>query len=118
MRRALIICLILMLPLQWVWAAAASTCLHETSVAAPHFGHHAHKHSSSKAAPDSGGEQALPGGDHADCGVCQLSAAKACVGPTALAVPDCAPVPWAAPMLLYESCITSGPERPDRVATP
>lgn len=118
MRRALIICLILMLPLQWVWAAAAGTCQHESSDAATHFGHHAHKHSLAITAPDSGGEQATPGGDHADCGVCHLSAAKACAGPTALAVPDCTPGLGAAPMLLYESCISSGPERPDRTATP
>jgi len=60
----------------------------------------------------------MNGSGHADCGVCQLSAAKASVGPTALSIPDCRSAPEAAPMRLYESCIPPGPERPDRTATP
>lgn len=44
MRRFVIICLLMILPLQWSWAAAASVCAHEADSAAQHLGHHQHDH--------------------------------------------------------------------------
>ena len=44
MRRLVLLFLILILPLQWSWAAVASVCLHETGSAAQHLGHHDHEH--------------------------------------------------------------------------
>ncbi|MBU0601652.1 MAG: hypothetical protein KKD25_04520 [Gammaproteobacteria bacterium] len=44
MRRWLSILLLVFLPFQFTWAAAAGYCQHETGAAAQHFGHHDHKH--------------------------------------------------------------------------
>ena len=83
MRRWLTILLLVMLPLQFSWAAAAAYCEHETSASARHVGHHEHEHqagvddtpagaSAEKASNAKGGE---PAADN-DCGYCHLSAAK------------------------------------------
>ena len=111
MRRALLIFMIAMLPLQWVWAAAATTCQHEACVSEAHFGHHAHQHDAGKAA-------SAAGGDHADCGVCHLSAAKTCGGATVPVAVEAGPSRNLVALLLFDSHIPSGPERPNRVATP
>jgi hypothetical protein len=44
MRRLLTLLLIMLLPLQFSYAVAASYCQHESGNAAHHFGHHAHVH--------------------------------------------------------------------------
>jgi len=44
MRRWLAIFLLVLLPLQSTWAAAAAYCQHEADAATKHFGHHDHKH--------------------------------------------------------------------------
>lgn len=44
MRRCLVLVLLLWLPLQFSWAAAAGYCGHEQRKGAAHFGHHAHQH--------------------------------------------------------------------------
>ena len=45
MKRIFAILLMLLLPLQWSYAAVADYCQHEEVVAAQdHIGHHAHKH--------------------------------------------------------------------------
>lgn len=54
MRRFLLIVLMLVLPLQWSWAAAASLCGHEGAPAARHFGHHQHEHHGAAAGHDAG----------------------------------------------------------------
>jgi hypothetical protein len=49
MSRWIIAWMLLLLPLQFSWAAVASYCQHETAVAAPavqHLGHHEHQHAS------------------------------------------------------------------------
>jgi hypothetical protein len=43
MKRIFLIFLLMMLPLQFSWAIAGTYCAHEEA-AAPHFGHHVHKH--------------------------------------------------------------------------
>jgi len=43
MKRYLVMLLLVLLPLQFSWAAAGAYCAHEEA-AAPHFGHHVHKH--------------------------------------------------------------------------
>ncbi len=118
MRRALLIFMIAMLPIQWVWAAAATTCQHDNCASTAHFGHHAHNHDAGKTAGASSGEPGLPGSDHADCGVCQLSAAKTCGGSTWQADSGSVPVRTVTAMLLFDSHIPSGLERPNRAATP
>ena len=44
MRRLVLLFLMLVLPLQWSWAAVASVCRHETGSAAQHLGHQVHEH--------------------------------------------------------------------------
>ncbi|MEH6435077.1 hypothetical protein [Massilia sp. DD77] len=43
MKRFFLILLLVLLPLQFSWAIAGAYCAHEEA-AAPHFGHHVHKH--------------------------------------------------------------------------
>ncbi len=71
MRRFVLIVMMLLLPLQWSWAAAGSVCEHEA--VGTHFGHHAHEH---QAAPDAGAHDGAgddggePFGNHPDCEAC------------------------------------------------
>ena len=44
MRRLLLVFLLVLMPLQTVWSAAAAYCAHEQAPAAAHFGHHVHEH--------------------------------------------------------------------------
>lgn len=68
MRRFILIFLMMLLPVQWSWAAAASVCAHEKDKS--HFGHHEHKHSASPevAEPDEADGKAPS--FHPDCQVC------------------------------------------------
>ena len=72
MRRWFSILLLVLLPVQLVWAGVAPYCQHEESVTAQHFGHHQHDDGaavSEPPAPESGFQY---NADHADCSVCQL----------------------------------------------
>ena len=76
MRRWLTLLLLVMLPLQFTWAAAAAYCQHEKAPAAHHVGHHEHEHvQATKATDPDAAKTAKVFGDN-DCGYCQLSAAK------------------------------------------
>ncbi|MBA3903047.1 MAG: hypothetical protein C0522_05125 [Rhodocyclaceae bacterium] len=73
MKRLFFVLLMLILPLQAVWAAAGVYCQHEQGQAASHFGHHGHQH---KASPDKH-EQGNPGGKaDSDCGYHHASDSK------------------------------------------
>ena len=81
MRRWLTLLLLVMLPLQFTWAAAAAYCQHEQVPSVRHLGHHEHEHQGAQGAhqakavdPDAA-KAAMVFGD-SDCGYCQLSAAK------------------------------------------
>jgi hypothetical protein len=63
MRRFILIFLMVLLPFQWSWAAAASVCAHEKGDS--HFGHHEHKHGAS----DEQAAEPAPS-YHPDCQVC------------------------------------------------
>lgn len=67
MRRWFAILLLMFLPLQSLWAAAAPYCAHEESPKSMHVGHHAHEHQDSDADQDSSNG---PAASHADCHVC------------------------------------------------
>lgn len=75
-RKILLLCLLICLPLQFVWAGAASYCAHEQGSAVSHFGHHAHHHATESASHDDQGAQdtshSATAAD-ADCGYCHLS---------------------------------------------
>lgn len=71
MRRFILVFMMLLLPLQWSWAAAASVCAHEAAGA--HFGHHAHKHAgdaASTAADEGSQSEGGLAGNHPDCHAC------------------------------------------------
>ncbi len=78
MRRWLIIALLLVLPLQFAWAAAAAYCGHEEAPAKTHVGHHAHEHQADQSDSGADKQYAKAGKLVADndCGYCHLSFAK------------------------------------------
>lgn len=121
MRRwSIIAFMLLLLPFQMVWAAAAPVCAHETQAAAKkHFGHHEHQHQGSTSAttdndvtPDSSSGS---GSYHADCETCHLGTSVAVTSATAVSPP----LPLGAIRgdhgSTYRSHIPSGLERPDRL---
>jgi len=114
MRRLLVVLMLVILPLQFSWAAAATYCRYETSGAAVrHFGHHEHKHASSSAQVAKGTKAKLLNGSDCDCGFCHLSAA---IVPAPL-IQVASPLSGAALLFIepsYSLNIPSGPERPAR----
>ncbi len=130
MRRFLILILLMIaIPFQFSWAAAAVYCQHEQG--GSHFGHHGHQHQS----PSSGGaDQAAAQADkhadkkadskpnkvHSDCESCHLFS-HASVLPAAPPQPHAGayghPLPAAAGFLSH---IPAPPKRPDwtRLAVP
>lgn len=114
MRRLLVVLMLVILPLQFSWAAAATYCRYETSGAAVrHFGHHEHKHASSSAQVAKGTKAKLLNGSDCDCSFCHLSAVIVS-GPLLRVTSS---LSGAALLYIepgYLSNIPSGPERPDR----
>lgn len=133
MRRFLILILLMIaIPFQFSWAAAAVYCQHEQG--GSHFGHHGHQHQS----PAGGGDQARAQADkhadkqadkkadskpakaHSDCESCHLFS-HASVLPAAPPQPHAGahghPLPAAAGFLSH---IPAPPKRPDwtRLAVP
>jgi hypothetical protein len=72
MRRLLLILMLLILPLQAGWAAAAVYCQHESSPKVQHLGHHEHQHSASNDDSKSGQSKSSPVVDN-DCAFCHLA---------------------------------------------
>jgi hypothetical protein len=60
MRRFVIICLLMILPLHWSWSVAASVCAHETEGTAQHLGHHQHEHAQADASLKNGDADTAP----------------------------------------------------------
>lgn len=69
MRRFLVIVMMLLLPAQWTWAAAASVCAHEKTEST-HVGHHEHAHQGAAAVDEADEGQAGALAEHPDCGAC------------------------------------------------
>lgn len=124
MQRLVLVLLMLILPVQWTWSAAASLCRHEASTQqARHFGHHEHAHAEgnrltaetakppgSAVAASTADDPGLPGdasGTHADCAACHVAAPALVM--QAPALPD---GPAALAATPYQRSITAGlPER-------
>ena len=75
MRRLILVFFMVLLPLQWSWAAAARVCGHEAQESREsHFGHHQHEHAAEDGADHPGaGEGGLSApamGEHPDCQGC------------------------------------------------
>jgi hypothetical protein len=119
MRRWLIYVLIVLMPVQLTWAAAAPYCGHETTAAAAdHVGHHEHQHDASLdvSPPADDGAAAAPVLD-SDCAFCHLGASASV--PAVIDAIALAPafVFTIARVSAYLSHIPTPPERPDRVST-
>jgi hypothetical protein len=117
MRRLVAILLLMVLSVQFTWAAAASYCEHEKDTTTQHVGHHDHQHATNVSpadkaadAPDQDGSKAS--GTHADCAYCQLSAAKS-FSTVALVLPGAAASsPALPPPAVVESHLFERIERP------
>ncbi|MDN4036426.1 DUF2946 family protein [Massilia sp. YIM B02443] len=70
MKRLLLLLLLIVMPLQSVWAAGAVYCSHDE--ATPHPGHHVHKHPPSSSQDDDGPAQPCD-----DCDACHHLSASA-----------------------------------------
>ncbi|WP_265942189.1 DUF2946 family protein [Dechloromonas sp. A34] len=108
-KQLLFILLMLILPLQSVWAAASAYCQHEQGTAMHHFGHHAHQHQTTDKYKSGGGPQATL---HADCAFCHLGFVG--VLTSSLDVPRPTPAsPAVSPEISFlPSIFLEGPERP------
>lgn len=116
MQRIVLVFLMLLLPVQWTWAAAASICRHEASIHANHFGHHEHRHdqqASEPASVDVGGsaDDSKAQGDfgaHADCASCHGAVSAVVMQATVVLS---APMPPSASTPYQRSVTTGLPER-------
>ncbi len=115
-RKFFFLVLLLILPVQFAWAAATGYCRHETGEAAKHFGHHEHQHRTAQDGVSKDSEAPSSLGADSDCGVCQLSAAQLVPSTKAVIAITSAEPPRFACGARYDSYIPSGPERPDRTA--
>lgn len=72
MQRILVIVLLMVVPFQLSWGAAAAYCRHESNPVVSHFGHHAHQHAASSMDSKSSPAKLQLGAD-SDCTFCQLA---------------------------------------------
>jgi hypothetical protein len=68
MKKFLLILLLMAIPFQYFWAAAAVYCQHEKD-STTHFGHHGHQHKAHTSESDGPGN---PEKFHGDCEYCHL----------------------------------------------
>lgn len=109
-KRLFFVFLLVVVPIQMSWGAAAGYCRHESGDAAQHFGHHDHRHHPLPAdGKDASGQSSLQ--PHADCAACHLNCPTATSAssvsvtlPGAFFIAD-APRP-------LSSMFPEGPERP------
>ncbi|MCC6245308.1 MAG: hypothetical protein IT353_20870 [Gemmatimonadaceae bacterium] len=71
MKKIIVALMLLLLPLQFVWAGAALACQHEPDPSAVHLGHHSIPKSSTD---ESGGSNGPAAGN--DCPVCHLASVQ------------------------------------------
>lgn len=121
-RRFLAIFMLVVLPFQFSWAAAASYCAHESSPDAAHFGHHEHQHHADGSdlepvvADEAAGADAqdgkASGGTDLDCGQCHSSSGAMQTLALAVPAPILAAAPSTAPEEFRGAHAATRPERP------
>ena len=115
-RWLVVVFMLLVLPVQFVWAAAAPYCAHEAaSAASKHPGHHQHVHQGSGDAAKAGDDGAGSGMNHSDCASCHAGTAATLPLPAAELATGPREVLREQPPPRYRSHTPSGPERPDIV---
>ncbi len=112
MRRFFVYLLLIVLPLQFSWAAASAYCSHESGSGAMHFGHHIHKHTENDTAEIKVFGKAAKL-SHADCATCHFGCAAPCMQVMVAALEHASPVNFTEP-LEHASHIPPLPDRPDR----
>lgn len=112
MRRWLVILLLMLLPFQFAWSAAANYCAHEADANVKHFGHHVHVHKAVKAVD---GQKHLGGlsAPDDDCSACHLSTSTLPPAVPTVALPDRQLLPPAVAVALPPSAVPGTPERPN-----
>jgi hypothetical protein len=108
-KKFLLIFLLMLLPFQGSWAAAAAYCPHEGERTAQHFGH---QHAAQASAADDTGP--VDQGQHGDCSYCHLSCQAAFVTAALPLTATDGVTYFAARPYFYSSPIPDGPKRPDR----
>jgi hypothetical protein len=111
MKRYLAIFLLVLLPLQFSWAAMAGYCEHETAVSSKHPGHHSHEHASAEHPETAQSAEPSACMDH-DCATCHLGCAAALVSDlktTTVSVSDNHPLHL---QVMASQPSTERPERP------
>ncbi|MBT9455345.1 MAG: hypothetical protein IV097_01860 [Burkholderiaceae bacterium] len=116
MRRYMLIVLLIVLPFQFCWAAAATYCSHESNASVSHFGHHGHQHRADGHADTGKNVKAkiAPIVLDDDCSVCHSCAAPSILPSVLAHVEPFHTVFTRSEYLLFDSCVPSGLERPDR----
>lgn len=109
MRRIFVYLLLIVMPLQFTWAAASGYCGHETGIAAKHFGHHEHKHAGQAQQKETKAASL----SHADCEMCHFGCSVPCVSMLVTADSPPSQEVFTEP-LEHASHIPPLPERPDR----
>ncbi|RZL38374.1 MAG: hypothetical protein EOP35_05950 [Rubrivivax sp.] len=120
MRRWLTIFLLVLLPLQFSWGAAAAYCQHESAGAARHLGHHPHEHkaevgkTSLSDAAQLEAHKAHKAGQpcDSDCAFCHLGSATALIA----ALP--APPPQQASLIAPDDARAFSTRAPDLLDRP
>ena len=108
MKRFFAILLMLVLPLQFSFAAASVYCANEANVTVEHYGHHAHE--SEQLPPDLDTTQKATG--DTECGACHLGCAKLQTAVLALGTPDSILPAEVAPLLSTAQYQPSPLQRP------
>jgi hypothetical protein len=106
-KKLFFIFLLIMLPLQSSWAAAASYCQHEQT--STHFGHHAHQHETQSDTSDT----STSTNAHSDCGYCHLFCQASFMSAPLNMIPPNGPIVIAAVTFHFSSHIPDGPKPPD-----
>jgi len=110
-KKLFFILLLVILPLQTSWAAAAAYCQHEQT-SDTHFGHHTHQHEIKKELQKDASADKSTGG-HSDCGYCHLYCQASFLSTSLSLHLGNQPIRLYAPPIHYSSHIPDGPKRPD-----
>ena len=111
-RRVLAVFLLLVLPLQFAFAAAAPYCALEKVTVASHFGHHEHPDAPAPEPSDEGGDK----GKLHECGVCHLGSGQVHPAIVSIAALPAAPVMTALRDSRQPQHLQEPTERPPRMS--
>lgn len=111
MKKLLFIFLLMLLPFQYSWAAAAVYCQHEQEHPT-HFGHHSHEHEVAQAKTDDKPDDRSSIKVHADCITCHGSAVGIMTMPFEPHSYTLAVAADAVNPSLHASAVPTRPERP------